>query len=460
MSIAPVDQQISVKPYLAYRDSGLPWIEKIPEHWDVLPNFAVFAERIERSFNTLEMLSVTIDQGVTKQTDLLKNSSKKDSSKEDKSQYKRVGTGDIAYNKMRMWQGAVGTSEFEGLVSPAYIVLSSRRRINPRYYHYLLRTPAYTAYSRAYSYGICDDQLSLRFDDFKRMYSPVPPIDEQDLAARFLDSRLAEVDAFIVGKRRLIELLNEQKAIIINRAVTRGIDPNAKLKPSGIEWLGRIPEHWDVRRLKFLATIKYGLGQPPKEKAGGLPLIRATNIMRGKVTDVGMVFVDPLEIPWGRDPILREDDIVVVRSGAYTADSAIIPKHYDGAIIGYDMVVRAAGIHPRFLALALLSHYVVKHQLYLEKMRAAQPHLNAEELGNTLVVFPDNPEQDRIAHYIERETRGIEEAIARAEREIELTNEYRTALISDVVTGKIDVRGVDGGNFGINSEPFTEDTDA
>ena len=219
MSIAPVDQQISGKPYPAYRDSGLPWIEKIPEHWDVLPNFALFAERIERGFTGLEMLSVTIDQGVIKQSALLRKSSKKDSSKDDKSQYKRVAAGDIAYNKMRMWQGAVGYSEFQGIVSPAYIVLRPRQNVCTRYYHYLFRMPAYNDYSRTCSYGICDDQLSLRFEDFKRMYSPVPPMAEQEAIVDLLDRRLHRLDALTELYSRLVGVsvsVSERKGSLIH----------------------------------------------------------------------------------------------------------------------------------------------------------------------------------------------------------------------------------------------------
>lgn len=158
-----------MREYSEYRDVGLPWVEKVPGHWEVLPNFAVFEERIDKGHDHLPLLSVTIAQGVITQEEFLKNSTKKDSSNEDKSSYKRVLCGDLAYNKMRMWQGAVGFSKYDGIASPAYIILKPRKSIIPEYYHYLLRIPAYINYSYRYSYGICDDQLSLRYTDFKRM---------------------------------------------------------------------------------------------------------------------------------------------------------------------------------------------------------------------------------------------------------------------------------------------------
>src|SRR5262249_39279526 len=155
------------------------------------------------------------DRGVIRQEELLADSAKKDSSNEDKSNYKLVCPGDIAYNKMRMWQGAVGASAYRGLVSPAYIVLEPRRNINPQYFHYLFRTPTYTTISYRRSYGICDDMLSLRYEDFKTIRTPLPPREEQDAIVAFLDRKLAEIDRFIALKRRLIDLLHEQKAALI-----------------------------------------------------------------------------------------------------------------------------------------------------------------------------------------------------------------------------------------------------
>ena len=173
-----------MKPYSTYKNASLPWLERIPAGWEALPNIALFDERIERGFNTEELLSVTQDRGIIKQSE----SDEKDSSNEDKSAYKKVRAGDIAYNKMRMWQGAVGHSPFEGIVSPAYIVLKPKRKINPRFYHYLFRTPAYMRESYRNSYGICDDQLSLRFFNFKRMQSIIPPIEEQVAIVKFLEA--------------------------------------------------------------------------------------------------------------------------------------------------------------------------------------------------------------------------------------------------------------------------------
>ena len=284
-----------------------------------------------------------------------------------------------------------------------------------------------------------ESRLRLYTDDFFRIISLLPPIPEQTAIAEFLDDKTTLIDQAVGIEEKQIELLKERRQILIHRAVTRGINPNVKLKESGVEWIGEIPEHWEVKRLKYLGRIRYGLGQPPKEKENGLPLIRATNVERGKIVEKDLVFVDPEDIPWERDPELKENDIIVVRSGAYTADSAIIPKKYAGSIAGYDMVFTPHTINPLFMSFALLAKYILFDQLYLLRMRAAQPHLNAEELGDTLVLCPPDEEQFFIAKYIEDLSNKIATAISLKQQEIEKLKEYKASLINEVVTGKIKV---------------------
>ena len=211
-------------------------------------------------------------------------------------------------------------------------------------------------------------------------------------------------------------------------------------KESGIEWLGEIPEHWAIVRLKLISNIRYGLGQPPRELEGGLPIIRATNINRGTIDAKDLLYVDPKDIPYDRNPILKADEIIVVRSGAYTGDSAIIPKKYEGSVTGYDMVVSAKKANPKYIAYSLLSNSILHNQIDLCKLRAAQPHLNAEELGNILVFLPPDKEQEQIVESIIKENQLIESTIQIINNQVKYLKEYRTALISEAVTGKIDLR--------------------
>jgi type I restriction enzyme S subunit len=219
----------------------------------------------------------------------------------------------------------------------------------------------------------------------------------------------------------------------------RRLRPYPAYKGSGIDWLGEIPAHWQAIPLKRIASIRYGLGEPPEQLSSGLPFIRATNVSKGRIIADEMQFVDPEDVPWDRDPVLRSGDIIVVRSGAYTGDSAIIPPDYNGAIAGYDMVVRRRqGSIPQFIAWALLSHYVVDAQIKLESLRAAQPHLNAEELGAVVLLIPPCDEQRAIATFLSQETTKIDALVAKEEQLIARLQEKRTALITGAVTKGLD----------------------
>jgi len=211
-----------------------------------------------------------------------------------------------------------------------------------------------------------------------------------------------------------------------------------KYKPSGVEWLGDMPEHWEVKKLKFISSIRYGIGEPPEYVDNGVPLIRATNVNAGKIETLNLVKVNPKDIPYSRIVWLKPDDIIVVRSGAYTGDSSIIPEEYAGAIAGFDMVLSCTKSHSKFIAFGLLSKYLKDGQIYLQKLRAAQPHLNAEELGECLVILPPLPEQQTIAAFLDHETGRIDALIAKKQRLLELLAEQRTALISRAVTKGLD----------------------
>ncbi len=181
---------------------------------------------------------------------------------------------------MRMWQGAVGYSQYQGIVSPAYVVLSPKVPLNPRFFHYLFRTGFYANYSKRFSYGICDDQLSLRSKDFKRMYAIVPPLDVQDAIVAYLDRKSARANDFIAKQTRLVEVLKEQKQAVINQAVTKGLNPDAPLKESGIEWIGKIPAHWEVMHLKYLLNggLVNGIFKTKDNFGRGVKIINVSDI--------------------------------------------------------------------------------------------------------------------------------------------------------------------------------------
>lgn len=270
----------------------------------------------------------------------------------------------------------------------------------------------------------------------------LPPICEQNAITAFLDRETGKIDALVTEQQRLIELLKEKRQAVISHAVTKGIDPHAPMKDIGVEWIGEVPAHWSIMQIKRLAKIKYGLGEPPKYRDEGTSLIRATNVDAGHIRAHGLVFIDPADLPENRIIWLAPGDIIVVRSGAYTGDSAIIRDEHCPCIAGFDMVLRVHGCASDFLQFALLSCYLKRGQLDLEKLRAAQPHLNAEELGASFVLLPPKMEQLAIVCFLQNATSKLDLLMAEAESAVALLQERRAALISAAVTGKIDVRGL------------------
>jgi type I restriction enzyme, S subunit len=240
---------MKLQPYPEYKDSGVPWLGKIPVRWELMRTKQVFRLRIEKapSNNQMELLSIYTHIGV-KPRRVLEERGNKASTTDG---YWIVKKGDIISNKLLAWMGAVGVSHYEGVTSPAYDILRPVQKCNTDYYHYLFRTTTYLQQFKIRSRGIMDMRLRLYFDQFGQIPVPCPTRAIQDSIVRFLDWKSAQINKFIRNKRRLIELLKEQKQNIINQAVTRGIDSDVKLKPSGVEWIGDIPEHWEVRRLRI-----------------------------------------------------------------------------------------------------------------------------------------------------------------------------------------------------------------
>jgi len=439
----------TLKPYPAYKDSGVPWLGQVPEHWEVLPGRTVFREINDRRHPDEQMLSVTITRGVLRQADLLAESSKKDSSNEDKSNYKVVQPGDLVYNKMRAWQGAVGVSAYRGIVSPAYIVQRLRSAENlPRYMHFLLRTPHFASEAERWSYGITSDQWSLRAEEFKCIYFSLPPSPEQTAIVRFLDYIDRRIRRCIRAKQKLIKLLEEYKQALIHQAVTGKIDvrtgqPYSAYKDSGVEWLGKVPEHWEVVPLKriTLGRLKYGANAAAEFNNPSWPrYLRITDFRKnGELRDDTFRSLPP---DVAKEYLVRPGDIFLARSGATVGKSFLVAASTGIACYaGYLIRVRPnlARTKPEFLFAFLQSHAFSEWRS-AAFIVATIENISAEKYGDLLVPLPTLEEQECIVEWLEQRFARIDAAMGATRRQIELLREYRTRLIADVVTGKVDVR--------------------
>jgi type I restriction enzyme S subunit len=438
---------VKLNPYPAYKDSGLPWLGKIPAHWEMRRNGRLFTQRIETGFPDLPILEVSLRTGVsvrdlddTKRKQLMSN----------REQYKRAARGDIAYNMMRMWQGAVGMVPTDGLVSPAYVVARPFPEIESRYYSYLFRTAAYMNEVNKYSRGIVTDRNRLYWDEFKQMPAVFPPAGEQRAIAEFLDSHGRTVRHLIGAKRRLIELLNEQKQTIINRAVTCGLDPTIRLKPSGIDWLRDIPEHWEATQLKYVAEVQTGVTLGKTYGAAVLeprPYLRVANVQDGylDLQDITTIHVPVSE---AASCELQAGDVLMTEGG----DIDKLGRGYiwQGEIPGclhqnHIFAVRAerSMLLPEYLALLMTSIHGRSYFQLSAKQTTNLASTNSTTLKAFPLFLPSIDEQQRVLDYIAKETASLNSAISRALGEIDLIREYRICLITDVVTGKLDVRGME-----------------
>jgi len=436
--------QNSLKPYPEYKESGVPWLGKIPEHWECLPHRAVFSEVKEQNHINEQLLSVTIAKGIIPQSNLLASTSKKDSSNIDKSKYKLVCPKDIAYNKMRAWQGAIGVSKHRGIVSPAYVVVRLRNHHNPNYFHYLFRTPLFIKEAERWSYGITPDMWSLRPEHFKVIYTCLPKDDEQTQIARFLDWKNAQINRFIRNKRRLIEVLKEQKQSIINQAVTRGLDPKVKLKPSGLEWIGDMPEHWEVAPLKHLASINARVLSESTDQNYTFKYFDISSVGTGCLSG------EPETLRFGQAPsrarrILKKGDTILSTVRTYLKAVYYVSDEVEDwiASTGFAALTPKKAIYPPFLGLVIQSDNFI-NRVIRESIGVAYPAIAETKLGTLHLAYPESiEEQQLILEHVANSSKVIDQAISRAEREIALMREYRTRLIADVVTGQVDVRGIE-----------------
>ena len=422
-----------LKPYPAYRDSGSPWLGEVPEHWEVLPNRAMFTEVNEQNHPDEQMLSVTIANGVIRQHELLEDSSKKDGSRLDKTSYKLVRIGDIAYNKMRAWQGAIGVSEHRGIISPAYIVQRPLDSTNSHYMHYLLRTAAFSKEAERHSYGIAPDMWSLRPEHFKTILVCAPPPSESAAIVRYLDHACERIGLYIGAKKRLIALLRERKKAIIDRTVTRGLDPNAPMKPTGIAWMPEAPAHWEMRRLKSCVADVVDMTNE-REPGDIYVALEHVESWTGKIVD--MDFDTTFESQVKR---FRSDDVLFGKLRPYLAKSARPDR--SGVCVGEFLVLRPGNdnLLSGYLEILLRSKSVVD-AIDASTFGAKMPRADWQFIGNMRFPIPPVSEQAAIVERLERSTAAIDTAIGRARRQIDLLREYRERLINDVVTGKLDVR--------------------
>jgi type I restriction enzyme, S subunit len=421
-----------LRPYPEYKQSRLPWLGTIPAHWEEKRAKYLFREVDERSTSGQEeLLSVSHVTGVTPRRQ--KNVTM--FMAESYVGHKLCRPGDLVINTMWAWMAALGVAKEPGLVSPSYHVYRPRTpsALHPEFADHLLRTRPYASEYNCRSTGIRGSRLRLYPEEFLDIPIVCPPEEDQRRILSFVNVRDRAIRRYIRTKRRLIELLNEQKQAVISRAVHRGLDPSAAVKSSGIDWLGDVPAHWQTRRLKYLLR---NVNEQVSAKSPGERYVALEHIesWTGKIRPPS----EDVEFD-SQVKRFKPGDILFGKLRPYLA-KVCLPAE-SGVCVGELLVLRptAEDLLPEFLERKLRSREVidlVNSSTYGAKM----PRAEWTFIGNVLISYPPPEEQRQILCALRKDTAGLDEAIARAQGEIEVMLEYRTRLIADAVTGRLDVR--------------------
>ena len=427
------------KAYPEYRDSGVEWLGEAPAQWATIPVGRLYVRTKRTGHADKELLSVYRDHGVVPTSSRDDNNNKPS---EDLTAYQLVEPNNLVMNKMKAWQGSIAISEHEGIVSPAYFVYQPNAEMFdvavPKYIHYLLRHPIYIAQYLRQSKGIRVNQWDLDPDEFKKIELLLPRKEEQKKIIAFLDHEIAKIDALIERQQRLIELLKEKRQAVISHAVTKGLDPNAPLKDSGVEWLGDVPAHWAVAPLKRFAEVIDCKHYTVQFLDEGLPIVSIREL-RDDSIDISNAKLTSVE-EWnflreGRVP--QVGDIVFCRNASvgaagYVADDLEF-------CMGQDVCLIRTGKANRYMHFQIVSRHV-REQIEAFLVGATIRRANVEEIRGLVVALPPEAEQIKIATYLESTLSEFNVLSEKANRTVGLLTERRTALISAAVTGKIDVR--------------------
>ena len=430
-----------MRVYPEYKPSSMVWAGDIPSHWATPRVKHVLRERSQKGFPNEPLLAATQTKGVVRKEEY---ENRTVLALKDLHLLKLVCERDFVIS-LRSFQGGIEYARHRGIISPAYTILFPYAPSTHGYLAWLFKSKPYIENLTLHVTGIRQGQ-NIDYERLKRSQLPLPPPDEQAAIVRFLDHVDRRIRRYIRAKRQLIALLNEQKQAIIHRAVTRGLDPNVRLKQSGVEWLGDVPQGWGVTRVKF-ASRKISKGDTPSNFGkdfvddGPVRFIKIENIGEGELIETPRYSIDFDSHEKLTRSQLRENDIVFAIAGATTGKCAIVRAHQLPANTNQAVAFIRPNdrVVPEFLV-AWLHQPKLKEAMWLQTVQSAQPNLSMEELGNLPMLLPPMDEQNRILDFLHKQRSKLENAIRHAQQEIVLLGEYRTRLIADAVTGKIDVR--------------------
>lgn len=435
---------MSLPRYSSYKDSGVEWLGEVPSHWEVLPCRAIVREQVAKNEESADenYLSVMANVGVIPYEEKGDIGNKKP---DDLSKCKIVCKGDLVINSMNYGIGSYGLSNYAGVCSPVYIVLRPiLEKIESRFALRVFENKKFQTFAQSFGNGILDHRAAINWDILKVISVPLPPSEEQIEILDFLDRETRKIDALAAEQERLIALLTEKRQAVISHTVTKGLNPTAPMKPSAIDWLGDIPAHWEVTRLKncLLEPLMYGANEAAESDDPNQPrFIRITDI--DDKGDLRPETFKSLDLETAKPYILAAGDVLLARSGGTVGKSFIYKIDWgECCFAGYLIRARLDSVKmlPGYFYAYCQTNYYWSF-IGGSQIQATIQNVSAEKYANLILPRPPFEEQYEIYDVLTEKTAEFDELIKQAEHAIQLLQERRTALISAAVTGKIDVRG-------------------
>lgn len=449
---------MSFPRYPKYKDSGVEWLGQVPEHWSPKKFGAVSSLKGRLGWQGLKADEYR-DEGpyVVSSAHFDNHRIQWDECPRVSQERYHTDTNiQLAANDVLLMKdgAAMGKLAFiDRLPGPAClnshlllfrpIMIDGVATYSPRFAFYFMQTGYFQEHIKVNGTGATF--LGISQDAIGRYQIVLPPLPEQTAIAAFLDRETAKIDALVAEQQRLMELLKEKRQAVISHAVTKGLNPKAPLKPSGIEWLGDVPAHWDVKRIKSLCSI-ISKGTTPslvgaEFTTSGVRFLKAENVTESGVSEEPEFFISEEAHEILSRGSLQDQDVLVVIAGATTGKSAVLNKSFLPAntnqAVSYVRLKDKRFSHHVSL---WLGTRLVRNWILLNSVQSAQPNLSMEDLGNIPIPIPPPPELSEITAFLTRETARFDTLTAEAQRAIDLLQERRTALISAAVTGQIDVR--------------------
>ena len=408
------------KQYSSYKNSGVEWLGDVPEHWGMNRLGVHFRNRKEKvSDKDFKPLSVT-KHGIVPQ---LEHAAKSDNG----DNRKLVRKGDYVINSRSDRKGSSGLADLDGSVSLINIVLTPFKTIHPKFSHYLLRSYLFQEEFYKYGHGIVADLWTTNYEDMRNIHLALPSVSEQTQISNFLEQETTRIDNLISKQEKLIELLEEQRKSIISHAVTKGLNPNAPMKDSGVEWLGDVPEHWSENKIKFVSKL---ITDKTANKSNVIALENIESWTAKLVSSNSDFDSDGI--------CFKKNDVLFGKLRPYLAKVYLAESK--GEAIGDIYVLRPNNlINPKFLKFFMLSEKFIDY-VNSSTNGTKMPRANWDFIGSISIFLPHIKIQHEIVEYLDSAVLKIELIINKQKSLIEKLKEYRASIISHAVTGKIDVR--------------------